>query len=97
MTHSSFRVTHTPSPLCVKTLDFLFFPPLKLFIYFWLRWVFIARRGLSLVAERGLLFLVAVRGLLIAVASFVVGARALGARASGVFAPGLTGSRAQAQ
>ena len=42
------------------------------FIYFWLRWVFIAARGLSLVAgERGLLF-VAVHGLLIAVASPVV-------------------------
>ena len=42
-----------------------------LFIYLWLRWVFIAARGLSLVAvERGLLF-VAVRGLLIEVASLV--------------------------
>ena len=40
------------------------------FIYFWLRWVFVAARGLSLVAARGLLF-VAVRGLLIAVASLV--------------------------
>ena len=66
-------------------------------IYFWLRWVFIARRGLSLAAEWGLLFLIAVRGLLIAVASFVAGAWAPGARASEVFAPGLTGSRAQAQ
>ena len=43
-----------------------------LFIYFWLHWVFIAVRGLSLVnRERGLLF-VAVRGLLIVVASLVV-------------------------
>ena len=39
------------------------------FIYFWLRWVFVAARGLSLVG--GLLFDVA-RGLLIAVASLVV-------------------------
>ena len=40
-----------------------------LFIYFWLRWVFAAARGLfSSCGERGLLFL-AVRGLLIAVAS----------------------------
>ena len=43
-----------------------------LFIYFWLHWVFVAVRGLSLVAaSRGLLF-VAVRRLLIAVASLVV-------------------------
>ena len=43
-----------------------------LFIYFWLRWVFIAAHGLSLVAASGggLLF-VAVRGLLIVVASLV--------------------------
>ena len=41
-------------------------------IYFWLCWVFVAARGLSLVAasERELLF-VAVRGLLIVVASHV--------------------------
>ena len=43
----------------------------NLFI-FWLRWVFIAVRGLfSSCGERGLLFVV-VRGLLIAVASLVV-------------------------
>ena len=42
------------------------------FIYFWLRWVFVAGRGLfSSCGERGLLF-VAVHGLLIAVASLVV-------------------------
>ena len=42
-----------------------------LFIYFWLRWVFVAARGLSLVgSERGLLFLT-MRGLLIAVACLV--------------------------
>ena len=42
------------------------------FIYFWLRWVFVAVRGfLSSCRERGLLF-VAVRGFLIAVASLVV-------------------------
>ena len=39
---------------------------------FWLRWVFIAVRGLfSSCGERGLLF-IAVRGLLIAVASLAV-------------------------
>ena len=42
-----------------------------LFCIFWLRWVFIAARQLSLVGgEQGLLFVV-VRGLLIAVASLV--------------------------
>ena len=42
-----------------------------LFIYFWLRWVFFAARGLfSSCGEQGLPF-VAVRGLLIAVASLV--------------------------
>ena len=41
------------------------------FIYYWLRWVFVAARGLfSSCGERELLF-VAVRGLLIAVASLV--------------------------
>ena len=51
--------------------------PINLFIYLfnlfiWLRWIFVAMRGLSLVAvgERGLLF-IAVHGLLIAVASLV--------------------------
>ena len=41
-------------------------------IYSWLRWAFIAARGLSLVASSGGLLFVAVRGLLIAVASLVV-------------------------
>ena len=41
-----------------------------LFTYFWLCWVFVAARGLSLVVSGGLLFIV-VRGLLIAVASLV--------------------------
>ena len=54
-----------------------------------LRWVFVAVRGLfSSCGERGLLFVV-VRGLLIAVASLVAGARALGAWASVVVARGL--------
>ena len=43
---------------------FLFFSFFKI-IYFWLHWVFVAVRRLSLVAES----FVAVRGLLIAVAS----------------------------
>ena len=42
-----------------------------LFIYFWLRWAFVAAHGIfSSCAERGLLF-VAVRGLLIVLASLV--------------------------
>ena len=40
------------------------------FIYFWLRWVFVAARALSSCGERGLLFIV-VRRLLIAVGSLV--------------------------
>ena len=48
--------------------SFFFFFFFNLF-YFWLRWVFVAARGLfSSCGEQGLLF-VAVRGLLIAVAS----------------------------
>ena len=43
---------------------------IHLFIYFWLRWVFIAARGLSSCGERGLLF-IAVHGLLIVMASLV--------------------------
>ena len=39
--------------------------------YFWLRWVFVAARGLSLVAASGGYSLVAVSGLLIVVASLV--------------------------
>ena len=41
-----------------------------LFIYFWLSWVFVAARGLSLVALSGGYFSL-VHGLLIAVASLV--------------------------
>ena len=40
-------------------------------IYFWLHWVFIAVRGLSLVVVSGGLLFVAVHRLLIAVASLV--------------------------
>ena len=41
------------------------------FIYFWLRWVFVAAHGLSLVAASRGYSSVAVRRLLIAVASLV--------------------------
>ena len=47
----------------------LFLKFIYLFIYFWLRWIFVVARGLSLVAvSRGLLFIVVLR-LLIVVAS----------------------------
>ena len=42
-----------------------------LFIYFWLRWVFIAAGGLSLVVASGGYSFIAVRRLLTAVASLV--------------------------
>ena len=42
-----------------------------LFIYFWLRWTFVAVCGLSLVAASGGLLFIVVRGLLIAVASLL--------------------------
>ena len=68
----------TPSPYCQASIilcaSFTLTAWLlkNLFIYlFWLRWVFVAARGLfSSCGERGLLF-VAVHGLLIAVASLV--------------------------
>ena len=42
---------------------FLFLTFIYLFIYFWLRWVFVAARGLSLVAASGGLLFVAEHGL----------------------------------
>ena len=49
----------------------LFLKKINLFIYFWLRWVFVAVRGLSLVGGEPRLLFIAVRGLLVAVASLV--------------------------
>ena len=49
---------------------FYFLNFIYLFIY-WLRWVFAAARGLSLVAASGRLLFIAVCGLLLAVASLV--------------------------
>ena len=43
----------------------------NIFIYFWLHWVFVAVRGLSLVAMSGGYSFLAVRRLLVAVASLV--------------------------
>ena len=68
-----------------------YFPPfifLKMFVYFWLRWVFVAAWVFSSCGERGLLF-VAVRSLLVAVASHYR-AWALGTWASVVVACGLS-------
>ena len=50
---------------------FFFFNLLILFIYFWLRWVFVAAHGLSLVAASGGYSSLQCAGLLIAVASLV--------------------------
>ena len=47
--------------------DYMYFKNFCLFIYFWLCWVFIATRGLSLVVVSGGYSLVVVRGLRIAV------------------------------
>ena len=48
---------------------FIYLCLIILFIYFWLCWVFVAARGLSLAVASGF---IAVHGLLIAVASLVV-------------------------
>ena len=62
-----------PAPLLPgKGNNFLSVLKINLFIYFWLRWVFVAARGLSLVAESGSYSLLVMRGLLIVVASVVV-------------------------
>ena len=53
-----------------KLLEFLSFL-INLFIYFWLLWVFVAVRGLSLGVASGDYSFIVVRRLLIAVASLV--------------------------
>ena len=58
-----------PTLLLANCVTLLVFK--KLFIYFWLHWVFIAACGLSLVAVSGEYCLVAVCGLLTAMASVV--------------------------
>ena len=70
----------------------------KKFIYFWLCWVFVAARELSLVAASGGLLFIAVHGLFIAVASLVAKLKrwALGARASVVVARRLSSCGTQA-
>ena len=55
----------------IKTTElYIFIYFLNKFIYFWLRWVFVAARAFSSCSEWELLFVV-VHGLLIAVASLV--------------------------
>ena len=64
------RFSTAAVPLLPVLFCFLFFLK-NLFIYFWLRWVFVvAHRLFSSCGARGLLFVV-VRGLLIVVASLV--------------------------
>ena len=56
--------------IVASNLTYLFFK-IYLFIYFWLRWVFVAVCGLSLVAASGGYSFGVVRSLLIAVASLI--------------------------
>ena len=53
-------------------LRYYFFKLINYFIYFWLRWVFVAAHRLSLVVASGGYSSLAVHGLLIEVASLVV-------------------------
>ena len=47
-----FLASHFPGPM-LSSASFLFFFFFELFIYFWVRWVFIAARGLPLVVASG--------------------------------------------
>ena len=67
-----FVDTKRRQPFLSVPPPFFFFLNLIICLFiFWLHWVFVAVRGLSLVAASGGLLFVAVRGLLIAVASLV--------------------------
>ena len=67
--------THTHIYIYIYIYIYIFiyyyFLNLFYFIYFWLHWVFVAVRGLSLVAASGGYSTLPLRGLLIAVASLV--------------------------
>ena len=96
-----FLISSHNNPMCVfcSVGSFPFFFKNKfiyfyLFIYFWLHWVFVAARGLSLVAVSGGLLFILVRRLLTAVASLVA---EHGLQACGLQQLWLIGSRAQAQ
>ena len=78
------------TPLCLN-----FFLFINLFIYFWLRWVFVAARGLSLVAESRAALRHGVRASHCGGFS-CCGAQALGAQASVVVACGLSSCGARA-
>ena len=58
-------------PTNTDPLSFFFFNLFILFIYFWLCWVSVAARRLSLVAASGGLLFIVVCGPLIAVASLL--------------------------
>ena len=61
-----------PPVLIIQVTSYTFFFQLKNFIFnFWLRWVFVALSGLSLVVVSGCYSLVAMGGLLIVVVSLV--------------------------
>ena len=67
--------------------SFFFF---LIYFYFWLHWVFVAARGLSLAVASGVYSSLPCEGrLLLAVASLVPRAQALGMRASAAVACGL--------
>ena len=69
------RVLKSPTIIVLSVFPFMYISIFFLFkfiyFYFWLRWVFVAARGLSLVAANGGVLVFAVHGLLIAVASLV--------------------------
>ena len=51
--HAEVHRSHLPQPLCISLnfpVEVVFFFLIYLFIYFWLCWVFVSVRGLSLVA-----------------------------------------------
>ena len=68
--HSHRLLGYIVSKYPQRNTSFLF-KKINLFIYFWLCWVLIAGRGLSLVAGSGGLLFIAVCGLLVAVVSLV--------------------------
>ena len=74
---------------------FLYINLFYLFTYFWLRWVFVAARGLSLVEESGATLRCGARASHCSGFS-CCGARALGAQASVVVARGLSSCGSQA-
>ena len=83
--------------MCVREREVLFFKInlFLLFIYFWLCWVLVAARGLSLIDARGATLRCGARAS--HCGGFCCGARALGVRASVVVAHGLSSCGTWAQ